>query len=486
MVIALAAIGWTVGCGAKSSTVLLICRDPVTKACVACPDTHVCVDPVTCSIVDCNVDVAFSKPDAVAEVADATPTDAKVDTAVADQQVADSQVDTAAVLVPDTAPDVPADISTGPCKPGAVRCQGNTIQVCKPGDVWADDKTCAADLECKLGVCACKDPCPALNLVECLSGVPAIRTCSWTGSGCLSWGLPIACKPGEVCELGQCKAPGPCTPGCPPGKVCQGGVCADAPCNPACPTGQTCQSGVCVPKGGGVLTCSQIAACIGNCPATDGACPDNCKAQGSDAGLSTLAAYQGCIKAICKSLADQGKINETMLCIYSNCATEQAACIGSGSGDCKKTSDCMATCGGSATCVNNCNAGASLQGAKDYYGLLTCIDDVCAGLTGQAQLNCAQTGCKMLWDKCFSGGSGGPALYSTCLQVAQCQAKCAGDVACAKACKAAATPAAQAAVDAFVICRDNKCGAWCSGANQNNCMTCVQQYCPNELAACSI
>ena len=497
----LLAINWSVlglaaivlgGC-AEPEPFRQICRDPVTQACQPCKGSNACVDPVECKVTACPGN-GFAQ-DATSTTADAGAADGKSDAAAGQTQDTATKAETADALpdLPPTIVDADSAVADSPvptavvaetsdCANGQLDCIGAVPHHCQSGK-WLPLSPCSADLQCQKGLCGCKDPCPALNLVQCVDGVPATKMCQLTSSGCLSWNLPVACKPTEVCQLGQCQPPSTCNPACPSGKLCQGSVCIDAPCVPVCPAGQSCQAGVCSPKGGGSLSCGQIAACIGNCPVADATCPASCKGQGSDSGLGLLTAYQGCLKAVCKPLADVGKINETMLCIYTNCFKEQQACTGAGTAGCKQLSDCMAGCGGSGTCTTSCNTMASQQGGVDYYGLLTCIDNICVGLQGSAQLSCAQQGCKGGWDKCYGSG---PALYSTCLQIAQCQGKCGGDATCAKACKAAGTAAAQAAVDAFVTCRDGKCGTYCANPSSPNCMPCVEIYCGNELAACSI
>lgn len=490
--------GWlgVAGCGEEPRAIVsVVCRDPQSNACVPCPGTvDICVDPINCVAVNCVADVLFNPKDATATDAgsgDGSAGDGEISDSDASGEVKvglDAAAEVVAVDAFDaTLEDAKDAVDASVCTPGALQCSGNSVQVCQftgtpPKPSWVFDKGCAADQQCQSGLCGCKDPCPALNLVQCLPGVAALRTCQLTPSSCLSWAMPVACSPGQVCQNGMCQVPSPCGSGCPSGKVCDNGVCIDPPCQPACPSGQNCKAGVCVPKGGGTLTCAQVTACIGNCPGSDSSCPDSCKGQGSDSALSLLASYQGCLKAVCKPLADQGKIAETMLCAFTSCFSEQAACVGSGSTNCKAISDCFAVCGSSATCSSACNNQASQQGGKDYYGLLTCVDNLCGNVTGEQQLSCAQQACKSLWDKCFAGA---PALYTTCLQVAQCQGKCGGDTTCAKGCKAAASPAAQAAVDAFITCRENKCGTYCANTANPNCGACIEQYCGLELANCS-
>lgn len=459
------ALLWTAAlpaCSDEPKPLSGVCRDPLSNACVPCPGvTNLCVDPSTCTAVWCGADALFMPKDAAADSggdgsdgAGPAGADAQDASALADSLdgVLDSDASSAA--------DSPsgADAAKADSTDGSDSSDGS-ISADAVADAMADASSDAAD-----SASGCSAPCPALNLVECLPGVAATRTCQWWPAGCLGWGTPVACAPGLVCSNGLCQSASPCPSGCPSGSTCQGGACV--------PSG-----------GGGTLSCAQISACIGNCPAGDASCPDSCKAKGSTSGVQLLSAYQGCLKAVCKSLADQGKYSETMLCVYNNCFAEQAACIGSGNAGCKVYAECLAQCGSSATCSSGCNSQVSEQGGKDYYGLMSCVDNQCAGLGGQDQVSCAQSACKQSWDKCFGSGT---YLYTTCLQVAQCQGKCGGDIACAKACKAAASPLAQAAVDAFITCRDNKCGNFCVNTASPNCSACISQYCATELATCSI
>jgi hypothetical protein len=442
------AMGLLLGCGVEPKPYSGVCRDPQSNACVPCPGVdNICVDPVICVAVQCGADALFGPKDADTGSGDGSAADGDSQDATF-QDVKDASSDL------DAGPEIDASAGTD-----AVADVGKDTPADSPDtpEVLLDTLADSAD------VAGCKEPCPALNLVECLPGVAATRTCQWTVAGCLNWATPMACSPGLVCSNGLCQPSSPCPGGCPNGSSCQGGVC--------------------VPSGGGSLSCAQITACIGNCAASDAACPDSCKAKGSASGVQLLSAYQGCLKAVCKSLADQGKFNETMLCIFNNCYSEQAACIGSGNADCKTYADCLAQCGSSATCTSGCNNQVSEQGGKEYYGLMSCVDNQCGGLSGQDQLSCAQSSCKQSWDKCFGSGV---YLYTTCLQVAQCQGKCGGDSGCAKACKTAASPLAQAAVDAFITCRENKCGTFCVNTASPNCSACITQYCATELATCSI
>ena len=320
--------------------------------------------------------------------------------------------------------------------------------------------------------------------MECLGNVAAVRTCQLNSDKCLAWGVAVACKPGESCALGVCGggAVG-CNPACGGNQVCSNGTCLDKGCNPACGNGQVCQGGQCVNATSGSLTCAQVSACTGNCPEGDAACPGQCLAQGTPGAQTGFATYKNCIKATCKALADQGKINETLFCIFQYCANEQAACVGSGTGTCAELNDCLGGCSNSATCTSGCNAAASKQAALDFYGLMTCVDNNCAGLSGDAQAQCAQGSCSSAYTKCLGGSSGGS--LTSCKQIAECQAGCSGNVACAKNCTAQGTAKAQADVNAFIDCRDQKCSAWCDGGANAQCNSCITNYCYAQLEACS-
>lgn len=467
-------------CGTPASSAPLVCRDRVTGKCYPCAGAQICVDSVACTAIQCGVGHPFGGD----AIADTTGKDTS-DTTIADGSGDGSSdaSDGSGTGDGGDSQDVPP-IDAG-CESGTHRCKGDhQVQNCIGGQ-WLDGAACPTGLVCDAGVCGCPNACPALNLTECLSGVQAVRTCQLDSDKCLAWGVPVACKPGEICEQGLCKTPtAPCSPACSSSQTCVGGQCVDKGCVPACSGGQVCQAGSCVSPGTGTLTCAQISACSGNCPIGDSNCPGECIAQGTASAQSTFATYKGCIKATCKALADQGKVNETMFCIYQYCASEQAACLGSGTGTCAELNDCMNGCGSSATCTSNCNSAASKQAALDFYGLMTCVDSNCGSLGGDAQVQCAQSSCSAAFTKCLGTSSGGGTLTS-CAQIAQCQAGCA-DIPCKKNCTAQGTAQAQADVNAFIDCRDQKCGSFCgSGGSTNLCNNCVLSYCAAQLDACS-
>ncbi len=460
----LAALIALVACGTAPTTQQAVCTDPASGVFIACPGANYCVDPLTGKPEACvSGDVSFGKPDVDAGSGDTkpgdVPTDSATDAATAELPPADTgPADTSAP--PDT-----AIADAGPCQTGAKQCKDKaTLQTCTNG-VWGSNFTCAATQECNDGACGCPSPCKALGLVECLPDVAAIKTCQLNPDKCLSWGVPIACKPTEICSAGQCL---PATA---------------SGCNPPCAANQTCQGTSCVPtSSGGTLTCSQVVACTGNCAAGDTACSAGCLAQGTSGAQGEFTSYKSCITAICKTIADSGKVNDAMACIFNNCFDVQAACLGAGSATCSATNTCISGCGNAASCVDACNKNASKSGGLAYYTLYGCIDANCGGQSGDALIDCAKTQCAGNFVSCFSPLPANQTLYS-CLDIANCQGLCNNDALCAKACTAQATAQAQADANAFITCRDQKCGNWCP--NGANCSACISQYCAYELAACS-
>lgn len=153
-------------------------------------------------------------------------------------------------------------------------CNGSTDE----GDL------CAMGLVCDKGTCVQK----------CSSGefvCPPNLVCSTAGFCVVPACKEVTCPMGEVCVMGQCKAP--CTDvTCPHGQVCRVGKCVEPCAGVQCPMNQVCENGACVPK----CSCLPCAAglacdpsvelcaepsCVGmNCPVgqfcSAGQCVDNC------------------------------------------------------------------------------------------------------------------------------------------------------------------------------------------------------------------
>jgi hypothetical protein len=464
--LALLALG---ACSTKIAGGQTVCTNPANGQFVACPGVSVCVDPLKGTVIPCvSGDVTFGKADGDASDApsDSAPSDgAPGDSAPGDGAPSDSVPD-----APLDAKDVPIldapPSDSGACANGAKQCKDKaTLQTCNKG-VWGSDFICPTTQECNDGACGCPSPCKALGLVECLPDVPALKTCQMNPDKCLSWGVPIACKPGEICQNGQCKT----------------GTASG--CNPPCSGNQTCQGSTCVPNGsGGTLACAQILACTSNCPLGDTSCSDGCVAQGSSSGQTQYSAYDACFAATCQPYADAGKNNEATACSYSSCYDVQAACIGSGGGSCSQLDTCVGGCTGSATCVIDCMKNASKPSGVNYFTMQGCISANCGGQAGDALITCAAEQCTSPFVQCFSPINPNQTLFS-CKDVVACQGNCpgTGSSPCTKACIGQGSAQVQAEIAALLDCRDLKCGNWCPGSN---CDSCVLQYCAAEVQACN-
>ena len=312
----------------------VICRSSVTGLCYPCPGALACVDEKACTVIECG-DILLFPGDASAadsgSTLDALPSKDVQDVAEiiddigqspGDAGPLDSESDDLGPLDagwPDASPvDLPAA-----CNNGEKRCQGNDIQTCA-GNAWQSSSSCPAGKICMdPGVCSCPDPCVALGLQQCVPGVKAIKTCQLEGNGCLSWGMAIACKPGEVCQQDQCLAV--CTPPCAAGQMCQAGVCVAVPCNPACPANQTCSNGQCIPSTSGILTtCQAIVACAEGC--ADKPCAQACKAAGTVAAQATLQAMLDCETNKCGNLCGNTATAACNNCLAGYCSQQMAAC----------------------------------------------------------------------------------------------------------------------------------------------------------------
>jgi hypothetical protein len=153
-------------------------------------------------------------------------------------------------------------------------CNGSTDE----GDL------CPVGLVCDKG--SCVEKC-GLNEFVC----PPNLICSSAGFCVDPACKEVTCPMGEVCIMGQCKAP--CTDVvCPYGQVCRVGKCVDPCLGVQCPMNQVCEAGACVPDCSCLpcaagLACDPAAkqcaeaACVGvNCAAgqycSAGQCVDNC------------------------------------------------------------------------------------------------------------------------------------------------------------------------------------------------------------------
>lgn len=339
--------------------------------------------------------------------------------------------------------DCPSDTSCSAysCQPPAVACESSKDcaalgKVCdKVAGACVD---CAAPEDCAAGAVCLQRTCVIPACVEgeatCVDAVTQ-RSCRADGLGF----RVDACKSGELCVAGSCKAT-VCAPGskrceptgggiqlcdasgtgwgvaaaCPTGEVCADGVCAKAACAPGttacqgsqlascksdgsgwstapCPSGESCAalSGgaacakqVCTP---GATQCAgeQVQACDAN--GLQWNAGDDCSKPGPD-GKAQLCVAGVCQPAVCTEGATScGAAGALLTCKAGAWTT--GSC-GSGktcvSGSCVTQSCVPGTkaCGGDTTVV--CNATgtdfevvADCTQAGDACGLGACKDGVC-------------------------------------------------------------------------------------------------------------
>ena len=462
-----------------------VCHDSLSGACIPCPGVAGCVHPQTCLPVACaGQDVDFGWQDG--QVTDGLQADAATgdgggdDATAGEDGAADSAAPDGAVadgLKIDAVAAV--DTFTPACVLGQKSClDDKSPAFCYQG-AWLSAETCKAGTTCKTGQCACAGECLAIGQLQCLVEIPAYKTCQLV-EGCLTWSVPLACKPGEVCAGGVCKAPDPtCQPTCPNGQQCVAGKCVSPPCDPPCAGGQVCELGKCVDKGTGSLGCSQIFACIDQFSQgpTDQVTVNACVAKGSEVGQAAYSKRKACIALSCQTYIDKGQANEAMLCVYTYCADEQIGCFGSGTDDCQMLAGCIVNCGSSTLCLVGCHASASLAGAKNFYSLQACASQNCPGKTGPAWSSCAEQNCKSFLDKCAGG-------TLSCGQILQCASGCS-DKPCAQACKAKGSAQGIADLQKLLDCSGQACGVACGQGTQQQCDACMATYCKGAQAACT-
>lgn len=170
------------------------------------------------------------------------------------------------------------------CDNGNCKCIKQCVgKTCGPDGCGGQCGECASGLTCQTGTCICANPCPALNLVACVPGAEAVKTCQLTESKCLSWSTPIACKLGEVCEAGKCKVPTPT----------------------------------------GSLTCKGIMDCAAACSTNE--CIKKCKESGSQQAQTDYAALSLCKNSKCGAFCSTPSA-QCDQCSSQYCEVESKAC----------------------------------------------------------------------------------------------------------------------------------------------------------------
>ncbi|MCB9740064.1 MAG: hypothetical protein H6747_12435 [Deltaproteobacteria bacterium] len=484
------------GCSGPESPGLqtegFVCKNEGTGLCEPCVGVSVCVDPIGCKVIPCGGgDVLFGDTGATVDTTAAADTSTDIgaadaatdaaDTSDAQADAADStaSIDTAGTDVADAAETT----DTGPpgCTAGTTGCLDKVTPALCVAGAWQAVTSCPSGYGCDDGTCVCAKECEAIGQKVC-SGttVAAVKTCELDASGCLRYGVPVACNPDELCNGGLCSKKSGCDPACPQGQICDNGVCKTDPntCTPACQTAQICQSGQCV----GTLSCGQVMACIEQFAAPgDTLTIDTCIAKGTPTAQAQYKARKACIALSCQTLIDAGKAYEALLCVYSKCATEQTVCTGVGSNDCGGLGGCLAGCGTSTVCTSACHSQASVSAIQKWYGLLLCGEQYCQGKSGDAFAQCTAQLCGNAYQACF--GSTGQGGY-TCAQVLQCAGQCGSSKDCAQNCKAQASAAGLSALTALLACNDKYCTSICNGGSAQQCDQCGQVYCGKEWSAC--
>ena len=474
LMVSLLAAGACSSTDTTTPTTSQTCKDPLTGQCIPCPGSLICVNPVTCDEVSCgNGDIKLfggdsqasdGQADTIAHDGDAMSDDSE--TAQDTQQMGN---DGATTPANDVAVDAsPADTATaGQCQASEKGCSKDGIpQFCASG-TWLLLNKCPKGHACNKGLCECAKQCVAIEQKECLGTIAAIKTCELV-DGCLMWGVPVACAPGQTCTKGQCTPP--------------------SVCSPPCKSGQSCEQGTCV----GALSCGQIHACVSQFSqgANDQLTLKTCLAKGTKAAQALYTKRKDCIALACQTLIDANKIDEAMLCIYSKCGNEQSTCLGSGAKTCNQLGSCLSACGTSATCTVECHTSATVQAVKDWYTLKGCGAQKCAGLNGDAWAKCTIAKCPGAYSNCF-GATGGSASTLNCKQILQCATGCAQkncDAACKKSCadncKIKGSAQGLSDLSVFMNCQKQYCTLYCNQGTAQQCNACIKAYCSSQDAKC--
>ena len=154
------------------------------------------------------------------------------------------------------------------CTQNEKKCaSGNTWQVCGENDSdpcrdWAEIKACKEGETCENGECkaACEGECKASE-TKCI-GTGLVTCGQFDKDDCLDWSAPKPCGGGQVCSEGACKAPTGCANDCSEGdKKCDGLLwlqcgnhdadqCLEFDPGTSCVPADKCQIGECDAKKG--------------------------------------------------------------------------------------------------------------------------------------------------------------------------------------------------------------------------------------------
>jgi hypothetical protein len=284
-------------------------------------------------------------------ITDATEGDAGNDTSVGDTLV-DAKADGAA----EVSTDAPAGETCGPpCSLGVKICDGNALRTCETiggCNTFGAPLACPGGTVCNASKCdlTCTNACPKAGDVQC-SGSGALQTCGMQASGCLDWSAPVACPTGEVCSGGKC-APS-CTNQCAAGAA----KCAGADSFQTCamqPSGCTDWSPAALCPGSG--SCTGAGTCV--------ACAEGTKRCGAAGGV------EECKSAVWTALSSCPLGCSAGACVASVACTAGAyRCNGLGVEICSSAGTAwlpVSTC--AVGCTNGLCTGACRAGAKRCNG----------------------------------------------------------------------------------------------------------------------
>jgi hypothetical protein len=259
--------------------------------------------------------------------------------------------ETGDAIASETAADGGAETCGPTCSLGVTNCDGNAVRTCESiggCNTFGAPVPCPGGTVCNGGKCAatCTNACPKAGDVQC-SGSGAVQTCGMQASGCLDWSAPVACPAGNVCSGGTCAAS--CTNQCTAGAA----KCAGADSVQTCakqPSGCDDWSPAALCPGAGA--CTGAGVCV--------ACVENSTRCGATGGIEECKGAKWVATSSCPLGCAAGK------CVASvSCTAGAYRCNGLGVEVCNTTGSAwlnVSTC--AVACSNGLCTGACTPDAK--------------------------------------------------------------------------------------------------------------------------
>jgi len=311
------------------------------------------------------------------------------------------------------------------------------------------------------------------------SGGPGLQQIGgvWQVIGITSAGT--GCAPGQSCDPDPCKRPtihtrvdsyatwiASTTNTQAPSCLNNTAMCA---CSQACQSNGQCNNSVCQ-----TASCEDTYNCLVSCG--DATCQTGCYDTASPTAQGQLDALFQCIDQYCGNVSD----SQYGTCVNNNCGAQINACfpVGTGAWTCRQVYDCLVDCPSTDnTCGNTCYEQGTAQAQTDLDALLSCLNNQCGSLSGDAFQTCASQQCGGQIDACLPTLTGD----ANCSEVTDCINNCSSsDSECPYDCYETGTASAQDQYVALVDCADTKCGNQSGDAY----VTCYSQQCAGELDAC--